>query len=188
MVKDKINNGKILYKSKIEYTYEEYYKLFECKKYPFVFFAFLCSFIIFIIVCVLFTLVSKDISRNQFIIIYMLFAVLGYLGYKMNYANTIYKFYLGTIKDKKDKELYINFYDNFFIVNKKTEVYYDSITRMIETKDNIYLNDKNNVCFVVVKNENNDGISLFLKDKCKNAKYAFKNKNIKIKYPNNYKK
>ena len=118
----------------------------------------------------------------------MLFAVLGYLGFKMNYANIIYKFYLESIKDKKDKDLHIYFYDNFFIVNKKTEENYDSITRMIETRTNIYLYNKNNVCFVVVKNENNNGISLFLKDKCSNVKYTFRNKDIKIKYPNNYKK
>lgn len=188
MVKDKINNGKILYKSKIEYTYEEYYKLFECKKYPFMFLVYLCSFIIFIIVCAFFTFVSKDLSRNQLIIIYVLFAVLVYLGYKMNYANTIYKFYLESIKDKKNKDFFIDFYNNIFIVNEKIEANYDSITRMIETKTNIYLIDINNICFVVAKNESNNGISLFLKDKCKNAKYSFKNKDIKIKYPNNYKK
>lgn len=136
---------KLLFESNISYTYEEYYKLFEYKKYPFILLVYLCIFIILIIICVLFTFVSKDISNNLLIIIYMLFAVLGYLGYKMNYANMIYKIYLESSKDKKDKDLHITFYENFFIVNKKTKEDYDSITRMIETKTNIYLNDKNNV-------------------------------------------
>lgn len=184
MVKIKKEKEKIFYKTKDEYTYEEYYKLFESKTHPFLKLV-IYNLIPFAFLCWLASIIFLD--NYVALIIFIFLAVVITIKTKITYADYIYKQYSRILEYFNG--LTINtktFYDEYFIFENKenhSQVYYNNVIECIETKTNVYLKLWDNRYYSITKNEKTDGIGQFLKDHCTKAKYRYNSARVNIKYP-----
>lgn len=184
MEKKKEKSDKVFYKTKDEYTYEEYYKLFESKTHPFLKLV-IYSLIPYVFLCWLASIIFLD--NYVTLIIFIFLAVVIIIKTKITYADYIYKQYSKILEHFNG--LTINtktFYDEYFIFEDKenhSKVHYNNIIECIETKTNVYLKLWDNRYYSITKNEKNEGIGEFLKEHCTNAKYRYNSAKVNIKYP-----